>query len=88
MPDGMSQPLFSAVSLFFSVFSYGPGSQLPLGKETVFPPSWLEPAPSILFGAGGLYLFAEKVGWLWELQGWSEHHPRAAVWLRRVGLIT
>jgi hypothetical protein len=25
---------------------------------------------------------------LWELQGWSEHHPRAAVWLRRVGLIT
>jgi hypothetical protein len=27
------------------------------------------------------------VGWLWELQGWSEHHPRAAVWLRRVGLI-
>jgi hypothetical protein len=25
---------------------------------------------------------------LWELQCWSEYHPRAAVWLRRVGLIT
>jgi hypothetical protein len=28
------------------------------------------------------------VGWLWELQGWSEHHPRAAIWLRRVGLVS
>jgi len=36
----------------------------------------------------GLYLFAEKVGWLWELQGWSQQHPRAAIWLRRVGLVT
>jgi len=42
----------------------------------------------ILFGLGGLYLFAEKVGWLWELEGWSRQHPAARVWLRRAGLIS
>ena len=41
----------------------------------------------LLFGLGGLYLFAEKVGWLWELQGWSRQHPVAQVWLKRIGLI-
>jgi len=51
-------------------------------------PSFIAGTGSILlFGIGGLYLFAEKVGWLWELQGWSENHPSAAVWLRRLGLV-
>ena len=40
----------------------------------------------ILFGAGGLYVFAEKVGWMWELQGWSRRHPILQTWLKRSGL--
>ena len=52
-------------------------------------PSFLAGTGSIfLFGMGGLYLFAEKVGWLWELQGWSRQHPTAQLWLRRVGLVS
>jgi LPS export ABC transporter permease LptG len=52
-------------------------------------PSFLAGTGSIfLFGMGGLYLFSEKVGWLWELQGWSRQHPTAQLWLRRVGLIS
>jgi hypothetical protein len=43
--------------------------------------------PILGFGLVGLYLFANKVGWLWELQGWSQEHPRAAIWLRRLGLV-
>ena len=52
-------------------------------------PSFLGGTGSIiLFGLGGLSLFAEKVGWLWELEGWSRQHPAARVWLQRVGLIS
>ena len=52
-------------------------------------PSFLAGTGAIIFfGLGGLYLFAEKVGWLWELQGWSRQHPAAQLWLKRVGLIS
>lgn len=41
----------------------------------------------LLFGMGGLYLFADKVGWLWELHGWLRRHPLARKWLQPFGLM-
>ena len=79
--------IFSSVFVLFG-FLVWTRLSVALGQGNRIP-SFLAGTSSILiFGLGGLYLFAEKVGWLWELQGWSVDHPRAAVWLRRVGLIT
>ena len=58
-----------------------------LGQGNRIPPAAAGTLPIVAFGLAGLYLFAEKVGWLWELQGWSQEHPGAAVWLRRLGLV-
>ena len=79
--------IFSSVFILFGflvcnrlLVALGQGNRIPsflAGTGTVF-----------LFGLGGLYLFAEKVGWLWELQGWSRQHPAARVWLQRVGLVS
>ncbi|NCZ96639.1 YjgP/YjgQ family permease [bacterium] len=79
--------IFSSVFVLFG-FLVWTRLSIALGQGNRIPSFLAGTSSIILFGAGGLYLFAEKVGWLWELQGWSEHHPRAAVWLRRVGLIT
>jgi lipopolysaccharide export system permease protein len=79
--------IFSSVFVLFG-FLVWTRLSIALGQGNRIP-SFLAGTSSIfLFGICGLYLFAEKVGWLWELQGWSEHHPRAAIWLRRLGLIT
>jgi len=59
-----------------------------LGQGNRIPSFLAGTGPIILFGLAGLYLFAEKVGWLWELQGWSRQHPTAQLWLRRVGLVS
>lgn len=79
--------IFSSVFILFGflvcnrlLVALGQGNRIPsflAGTGTVF-----------LFGLGGLYLFAEKVGWLWELQGWSRQHPAVRVWLQRVGLVS
>jgi len=58
-----------------------------LGQGNRIPPFLAGTVPIFLFGGAGLYLFAEKMGWLWALQGWSQEHPRAALWLRRIGLV-
>ena len=79
--------IFSSVFVLFG-FLVWTRLSIALGQGNRIPSFLAGTSSIILFGAGGLYLFAEKVGWLWELQGWSEHHPRAAVWLRRVGLIS
>ena len=79
--------IFSSVFVLFG-FLVWTRLSIALGQGNRIP-SFLAGTSSIfLFGIGGLYLFAEKVGWLWELQGWSEQHPRAAIWLRRVGLVS
>ena len=59
-----------------------------LGQGNRIPPFLAGTLPFLVFGLVGFYLFAEKVGWIWELQGWSREHPRAAVWLRRIGLVS
>ncbi|NBR64114.1 MAG: hypothetical protein EBT77_07420 [Verrucomicrobia bacterium] len=59
-----------------------------LGQGNRIPPFLAGTLPIFAFGLAGLYFFAEKVGWLWELQGWSEEHPRAGIWLRRIGLVS
>jgi len=59
-----------------------------LGQGNRIPSFLAGTGPIILFGLAGLYLFAERVGWLWELQGWSRQHPLAQGWLRRLRLIS
>lgn len=79
--------IFSSVFVLFG-FLVWTRLSVALGQGNRIPSFLAGTSSILLFGAGGLYLFAEKVGWLWELQGWSQDHPRAAVWLRRIGLVT
>ena len=79
--------IFSSVFVLFGFLVFTRLS-IALGQGNRIPSFLAGTSSILLFGLGGLYLFADKVGWLWELQGWSQEHPRAAVWLRRLGLIT
>jgi LPS export ABC transporter permease LptG len=78
--------IFSSVFVLFGFLVWNRLS-IALGQGNRIPAFLAGTSAIILFGMGGFYVFAEKVGWLWELQGWSEQHPKAAVWLRRVGLV-
>jgi len=78
--------IFSSVFVLFGFLVWNRLS-IALGQGNRIPAFLAGTSAIILFGMGGLYVFAEKVGWLWELQGWSKQHPKAAVWLRRVGLV-
>jgi len=78
--------VFSSVFVLFG-FLVTTRLTVALGQGNRIPAFFAGTGSIILFGLGGLYLFAEKVGWLWELQGWSAQHPVAAVWLRRIGLV-
>ncbi|MCX6934621.1 MAG: LptF/LptG family permease [Verrucomicrobia bacterium] len=78
--------VFSSVFVLFG-FLVWTRLSVALGQGNRIPAFLAGTSSIILFGAAGLYLFAEKVGWFWELQGWSSQHPKAAVWLRRVGLV-
>ena len=83
----MAATIFSSVFVLFGFLVFTRLS-IAIGQGNRIPSFLAGTSSIILFGLGGLYLFADKVGWLWELQGWSQEHHRAAVWLRRVGLIT
>ena len=78
--------IFSSVFVLFGFLVWNRLS-IALGQGHRIPAFLAGTSAIILFGMGGFYVFAEKVGWLWELQGWSEQHPKVAVWLRRVGLV-
>ena len=58
-----------------------------LGQGNRIPAFLAGTTPILLFGGAALYLFSEKMGWLWALQGWSKDHPAAGIWLRRIGLV-
>ena len=58
-----------------------------MGQGNRIPPFLAGAGSILLFGIAGLYLFAGKVGWLWELQGWSRQHPLVQSWLRRIPLL-
>lgn len=79
--------VFSSVFVLFSFLVFTRLS-VALGQGNRIPPFLAGTLPIFAFGLAGLYFFAEKVGWLWELQGWSEEHPRAGIWLRRIGLVS
>jgi len=89
MTDARRNVAATVFSSVFVLFSFLVFTRLcvALGQGNRIPPFLAGSLPIAVFGLVGFYLFAEKVGWLWELQGWSQEHPRAAVWLRRVGLV-
>jgi len=90
MTDARRNVAATVFSSVFVLFAFLVFTRLcvALGQGNRIPPFLAGSLPIMLFGLVGFYLFAEKVGWLWELQGWSREHPRAAVWLRRVGLVS
>lgn len=89
MTDARRNVAATVFSSVFVLFAFLVVTRLcvALGQGNRISPFLAGTLPIFVFGLAGLYLFAEKVGWLWELQGWSKEHPRAAVWLRRVGLV-
>jgi len=89
MTDARRNVAATVFSSVFVLFAFLVFTRLcvALGQGNRIPPLVAGALPTFTFGLGGFYLFAEKVGWLWELQGWSREHPHAAVWLRRFGLI-
>ena len=89
MTDARRNVAATVFSSVFVLFAFLVVTRLcvALGQGSRIPPFLAGTLPIFAFGLAGLYLFAEKVGWLWELQGWSKEHPRAAVWLRRLGLV-
>ena len=90
MTDARRNVAATVFSSVFILFAFLVFTRLcvALGQGNRIPPFLAGTLPVFAFGLAGLYLFAEKVGWLWELQGWSQEHPRAAIWLRRVGLVS
>jgi len=90
MTDARRNVAATVFSSVFVLFAFLVFTRLcvALGQGNRISPFLAGILPIFVFGLVGLYLFAEKVGWLWELQGWSQEHPRAAVWLRRIGLVT
>ena len=89
MTDARRNVAATVFSSVFVLFAFLVFTRLcvALGQGNRIPPLVAGALPTFTFGLAGFYLFAEKVGWLWELQGWSREHPHAAVWLRRFGLI-
>ena len=89
MTDARRNVAATVFSSVFVLFAFLVVTRLcvALGQGNRISPFLAGTLPIFVFGLAGLYLFAEKVGWLWELQGWSKEHPRAAVWLRRFGLV-
>ena len=90
MTDARRNVAATVFSSVFVLFAFLVFTRLcvALGQGNRIPPFLAGTLPIFAFGLVGLYLFAEKVGWLWELQGWSKEHPRAAFWLRRFGLVS
>jgi lipopolysaccharide export system permease protein len=90
MTDARRNVAATVFSSVFVLFAFLVFTRLgvALGQGNRIPPYLAGTLPILIFGLAGLYLFAEKVGWLWELQGWSREHPQAAVWLRRIGLVS
>ena len=90
MTDARRNVAATVFSSVFVLFAFLVFTRLcvALGQGNRIPPFLAGSLPIVVFGLVGFYLFAEKVGWLWELEGWSREHPRAAVWLRRVGLVS
>ena len=89
MTDARRNVAATVFSSVFVLFAFLVFTRLcvALGQGNRIPPFLAGTLPIFVFGLVGLYLFAEKVGWLWSLQGWSREHPRAGVWLRRIGLV-
>ena len=90
MTDARRNVAATVFSSVFVLFAFLVFTRLcvALGQGNRIPPFLAGTFPIFAFGLAGLYLFSEKVGWLWELQGWSQGHPRAAVWLKRLGLVS
>mgnify|MGYP006272967855 FL=1 len=90
MTDARRNVAATVFSSVFVLFAFLVTTRLfvALGQGNRIPSFFAGTFPILSFGLAGFYLFAEKVGWLWELQGWSQEHPRAAIWLRRVGLVS